>query len=114
MGSTSEREYREKIGKTRENLNKGIKDVRDKFAKMEKIKVEALKKIEETKRDTDKDMDKMEIDIAKSQDLASESKERLRSEIFTLRREVQEKHGNLKKQITEALIPTSDTPTSNT
>jgi hypothetical protein len=105
LGGASEREYREKISKTRENLSKGIKDVREKFAKMQKMKAEALKKIEETKRDADKELDKMEIDIPKSQDLASESKERLRTEIFTLRRELQEKYTELKKQISETLIP---------
>jgi len=105
MGGPSEREYKEKIGKTRENVNKGIKETREKFAKMDKLKVEALQKIEETKRNADKDLDKMEIEIAKSKDLANESKDRLRSDIFSLRREVQEKYADLKKRITETIIP---------
>jgi chromosome segregation ATPase len=89
----------------REKLNNGVKDAREKLANIEKIKVEALKKTEETKHSADQEVTKMEIDIGKSKDLAIESKERLRTEISSLKREIQEKYTDLKKRISETITP---------
>lgn len=105
MGNPSEREYREKLSKIREKLNNRAKDVRGDYAKIEKMKLEALKKSEELKRSAEHDIEKMERDITKSKDLAPESKQRLRSEIVLLRNEIREKYGELKVQISKTLIP---------
>ena len=66
LGGTSEREFSEKANKIREKLHKGVKDARDKFADIEKTKVEALKKTEDLKRSADQEVTKMEIEIGKS------------------------------------------------
>lgn len=75
MGGTSECEYREKLTKMSGKLSKREKDVREAFAKIEKMKVEASKKSEEMRRSVEHDLDKTERDITKSKDLAPESKE---------------------------------------
>ena len=105
LGGTSEREYSEKTNKIREKLHKGVKDARDKFADIEKIKVESLKKTEDLKRSADQEVAKMEIEIGRSKDLAMESKERLRTEITGLKREIEEKYIELKKRISETITP---------
>lgn len=105
MAGPSEREYREKLNKIRENVSHDAKDVREKFEKIEKIKVDTLKKNDEMKRSADHDLDKMEIEIARSKDLAFESKERLQSEIAALKSETEEKYIDLRRRISETMIP---------
>lgn len=105
MGSHSEREYKEKLSKIREKLNKRARKIREDFAKIEKMKVQALKKAEETRHSAEHDIDKIERNITKSKDLAPESRERLRSEIVVLRNAVGQKSTELKAQISETLIP---------
>jgi mRNA-degrading endonuclease RelE of RelBE toxin-antitoxin system len=63
LGNPSEREYREKLNKMSEKLNKRARDIRKDFAKIEKMKVDALKKSEEIKRSAEKKIDKMEKNI---------------------------------------------------
>ena len=53
MGDLSERQYREKLNKIRERLSRKSKDVKSEFAKIEKIKVNLLRKTEEIKRDAE-------------------------------------------------------------
>jgi len=105
MGGPSEREYKEKLNKILEDTNKRAKEVREKFAEIQKVKVEAHKKTEEMKRSADHDMDKIMIDITKSQDLALESKERLRTEISNLRKSIEQSYADLKKRISETMVP---------
>lgn len=105
MGGPSEREYREKLNKILENVNNEVRDVREKFAKIEKIRVDALKKTEEMKHSADHIIDKMEIEITKSKDLAIESRERLHSEIVALKNEIKEKYTDIKKRISETMVP---------
>jgi bisphosphoglycerate-dependent phosphoglycerate mutase len=88
-----------------QNANNGVKNIREKFAKIQQIRAEILKKTEELKRSIYHDMDKMEIEITKSKDLAIESKERLRSEIFALKNEVEEKYADLKRRVSEVTVP---------
>jgi predicted nuclease with TOPRIM domain len=109
MGGTSEREFREKLSKILENANKGAKDVREKFANIQKIKVEALKKTEEMKRSADQEIDKTMINITKSQDLAAESKTRLQTEISDLRTKTERLYTDLKKRISETMVPAQTT-----
>jgi uncharacterized coiled-coil DUF342 family protein len=105
MGGLSESDYKEKLNKTRESMHRKIKDVRNNFAKIEKMKVEALKKADELRHSADHEIDKMEGEITKSKDLAPESKNRLHSEIDILRREIGEKYTELKARISETMIP---------
>ena len=105
MGGPSEREYRERLNKISEKLIKRQKDVRKNFAKIEKMKVEALKKSEDMKRSVQHDLDKIEKNITNSKDLALESKKRLRSEIIVLRNAIRQEYTELKTQISKTLIP---------
>jgi hypothetical protein len=109
MGGPSEREYREKLNKILENASKRASDVREKFTQIQKIKVEALKKTEEIKRSADHDIDKVMMEITKSQDLAIESKERLRMEISSLRNNIAQTHNDLRNRISETMVPTQMT-----
>ena len=105
MGDLSERQYRERLNKIRGRLSKKSKDVKSEFAKIEKIKLNLLKKTEEIKRDAEHEIDKMQGDVTKSKDLAPESKRRLQSEIVAVKSEVHEEYSQLKTRIAEAMVP---------
>jgi NAD+--asparagine ADP-ribosyltransferase len=105
MAGPSEREYREKLNKITENLNKRAKNIRKDFEKLEKMKVNAMKKTEEVRISTDQDIDKIEKDVIKSKDLAPESKQRLHSEIQLLKNRTKEKYSQLRTRISETMIP---------
>jgi hypothetical protein len=49
LGGPSEREYVEKLGKIKQKLNQKVGDVRKQFEKIEKAKVDLLKKTKEMK-----------------------------------------------------------------
>ena len=85
-------------------MNKRVKDVRDQFAKMENVKLDALKKTEEMKRSAQQDIAKLETDIAKS-DLASDLKQALSSDIDILRKEIEERASELRTRIVGTAIP---------
>jgi len=105
MGGTSEREYIEKISKIKEKILKTEKDVKNDFAKIEKIKLDTLKKTEEMRRSAENDLEKVEKDILKSKDLAMESRQRLNSEIVVLKGEIGQRYTELKTQISKAIEP---------
>lgn len=110
MGSTSEREYRNKLRKLKEKASKTERNIRDSFERIEKIKVDALKTNEGMRRSAYNNIDKIERDIIKSKDLAPESKSRLNSEIMILRREIASKNNKLKAKITETIMPAYTKP----
>lgn len=103
MGGPSEREYMEKFGKFKEKMNKKIADVTKQFEKIEKAKVDLLRKTKEMKHDAEREILKMENEISKSKDLAPESKKRLRMEIDSLKSEVLRKCGEMETRIAEAI-----------
>ena len=105
MGGTSEREYIEKMSKIKEKILKTEKDVKNDFAKIEKIKLDILKKTEEMRRSAENDLEKVEKDILKSKDLATESRRRLNSEIAVLKGEIGQRYTELKTQISKAIEP---------
>jgi len=105
LGGTSEREYIEKMSKIKEKILKTEKDVKNDFAKIEKIKLDTLKKTEEMRRSAENDLEKVEKDILKSKDLATESRQRLNSEIAVLKSEIGQRYTELKTQISKAIEP---------
>jgi seryl-tRNA synthetase len=105
MGGTSEREYNEKLDEIRKKLSKRAKDVRDDVIKIEKVKVDALAKIEDMRRSADKEANKIDENIVKSKDLAPESKQRLSSELAIVRNEIEDNYAKLKRQIAESIVP---------
>jgi len=104
MGVSHEHEHRKKLYKIREDLNKRVKDVRDHFAKVEKIKVEALKRTEEMRRSAERELAKLEEDIAKS-DLVAETKRTLASDIATLKKEIEDRAAELRQRISGIVVP---------
>jgi uncharacterized protein YoxC len=106
LGGPSEREYLEKFGKLKEKVNKKLGDVKREFEKIEKAKVDLLKKTKEMRHDAEREVSKMENEIAKSKDLAPESKRRLRLEIDSLKSEILRRCSELEERIAEAIAPT--------
>jgi len=105
MTGPSEREYKEKLDKILEKTSKTTRDIRDKFTQIEKVKAEALKKTEELKQNADREIEKTIIEITRSRDLANESKERLEKEITKLKHKIQDTYNDLKKRVSETIIP---------
>jgi uncharacterized protein YoxC len=105
MGALTERESKEKLDRIREKMNSKTKDIRSEFAKLEKTKADLLRKTEEARHDVEREIDKMDKDIAKSKDLAPESKRRLDTEIRFLKGEIEQKYLDLKTRIAEAIVP---------
>jgi len=95
----------EKIRKVREKSSKIAADVRNDFAKMEKLKAESLKKTEEMRRFSEQDLDKVDREVVKDNDLAPESRQRLTGEITSAKNEIQQKYTELKSRISEAIVP---------
>jgi uncharacterized coiled-coil DUF342 family protein len=104
MSIASEYEHRKKLNRIREETNKKVNDVRDHFAKIEKVKTEALKKTEEMRRSADKDIIKLEEEIAKS-NLTAEVKKTLASDITLLRKEIEDRAAELRNRIAGTVIP---------
>jgi len=105
LGGTSEREYIEKISKIKEKILKTEKDIKNDFTKIEKIKLDTLKKNEEMRRSAENDLEKVEKGILKSKDLTTESRQRLNSEIAVLKSEIGQRYTELKTQISKAIEP---------
>jgi hypothetical protein len=105
MGGTSEREFRQKITKMREEMSKKSQGTKKEFINLEKTKVNLLKKTEEDRQKIVRDLDKMERKIYSSKDLAPESKRRLYAETNSLKLEIQNVYVDLKTRISETLIP---------
>ena len=103
MGGPSEREYRDKLGKIKQKLDKKAKDIKSEFEKIEKAKVDLLKKTKEMKHDAEREIARMEEEIAKSKDLAPESKSRLHLEIDNLKSEVRRRFSELETRIAETI-----------
>jgi len=105
MGGASEREFVEKLTKIRERTIKTAKDIKNDFAKMERIKAESLKKTEEMRRSAEHDVEKIEHNMAKTEDLAPESRTRLSTEIATIKNEIYQKYNELKGRISASIVP---------
>ncbi len=105
MSEAFEHEFRKKMNKARENMNKKMNEVRDYFAKIEKVKVDALKKNEEMRRSIEEEILKIEGEIAQSADLSPETKEKLSAEITILKDENEKRAAELRTKISQVTIP---------
>ena len=97
----SEREYSEKISKTKLNSSKKVTEVLDVFGKVQKLRAESLKKTEEMMTNSASDFEKLERDMAKNKDLSAESQNRLNEEITAARNQIRLKYGELKARISD-------------
>jgi uncharacterized coiled-coil DUF342 family protein len=104
MSLSSDYEHRKKLNKIREGINKRVREVGDHFAKIEKLKVEALKKTEEMGRSAEQDIRKLEKNVAESS-LTSDMKKALSSDIATLRKEIEDRTANLRTRISGTVVP---------
>ncbi len=105
MGDASEREFLERIMKIRTKATKRGADVKNDFAKMQKLKAEALKKTEEMMQKAEQDVEKLEQDILKNKNLAPESIQRINVEIIATKEQVIQKYKDLKTRVTAAIVP---------
>ena len=99
MGN-SEQDYLEKISKTKFNSSKQVTEVLDVFGKSQKLKAESLKKTEEMMTKAATDLEKLERDKAKNQDLSVDSQNKLNVEILAARSQIKQKYDELKARIT--------------
>ena len=104
MGDTSEREFVEKIVDIKAKSGKKASEIKNDFAKMQKLKAEALKKTEEMMQSADEGLEKLEQKIVKSKDLVPESRQRLGIEIEAAKRQVKEKYDDLKGRISKSIV----------
>ena len=104
MSRVSEYEHRKKLNKIREDTNKRVKDVRDHFVKIDKVKTEALKKAEEIRGSAERDIAKLEEEVKKS-DLTEDVKKALTSDIVLLRKEIEDRAAELRTRLTTISIP---------
>jgi hypothetical protein len=95
----SEREYLEKISKTKFNSSKKVTEVLDAFGKSQKLKAESLKKTEEMMTAAASDLEKLERDKTKNKDLSGESQKKITEEIAAARIQIRQKYDELKTRI---------------
>ncbi len=105
LGGTSEREFQERIVATKEKASKTINDIRNDLTKMEKLKADALKKVEEMRRSSEEKLEKLEHKAANSKDLATESRHRINVDLEQAKRDIQQKYADMKARISAAIIP---------
>ena len=105
MGDASERELIEKLANIKSKSSKKVGEVIDCFSDMQKLKAESLKKTEEMMASAMHDLEKLEQDMAKSRDLAPESKQRLNGELADARAQLRQKYDELKTRISAAIVP---------
>ena len=97
----SEQEYLEKISNTKINSSKKVTEILDVFGKSQKLKAESLRKTEEMMTKAASDLEKLERDKAKIQDLSAESQKKLNEEIAAARNQIRQKYEELKTRISD-------------
>jgi hypothetical protein len=105
VGGTSEREFIEKIVQTKKKASERVTEVRNDFAKMQKLKADALKKVEEMRRSAEANLEKLEQKAAKEKDLVPESRHRITVEIVQAKKEIQQKYDETKSRISGSIVP---------
>jgi DNA anti-recombination protein RmuC len=97
----SEREFSEKIAKIKLKSSEKVTEVLDQFGKAQKMKAESLKKNEEMMTSAASDLEKLERDMAKKEDLSVESQKRLNDEITAARNQIRQKYDELRSRISD-------------
>lgn len=105
VGGTSEREFIEKIVQTKKKASEMVIEIRNDFPKMEKLKADALKKVEEMRRSTETNLEKIEQNATKEKDLVPESRHRISVEIVQAKKEIQQKYEETKSRISASIVP---------
>jgi hypothetical protein len=95
----SEREYLEKISKTKFNSSKKVTEVLNIFGKSQKLKAESLKKTEEMMTVAASDLEKLERDKTNNKDLSGDSQKKINEEIAAARSQIRQKYDELKTRI---------------
>jgi len=101
----SECEFSEKIDNVKSKSSKKAEEATNYFSKMLKLKAESLEKTEEMLASGMHDLEKLKQDVAKSKDLALESKPRLNIDITVTRAQMRQKYDELKTRISAAIVP---------
>ena len=99
----SEREFSEKIAKIKLKSSEKVTRVLDQFGKAQKMKAESLKKTEEMMTSAASDLEKLERDMAKKEELSAESKRRLNDEMAAARNQIRQKYDELRSRISNHL-----------
>ncbi len=105
----SEHEISEKIGKLTAKSIRVTSEVKGNFAKIQKLNADSLKKLEEMMQDSEKELEKLEQKIAKSKNLAHESKHRLKEEIDSARTQTKQRYKELKGHVASIIGLTTPT-----
>ena len=105
MGDASEREFLEKITEVKTKSGKKASEIKNDFAKVQKLKAECLKKTEEMLQSAEGSLEKLEQKMTKSKDLAPESRQRLNQELTEAKHQVKDRYVDLKKRISISIVP---------
>lgn len=97
----SEREFSEKIAKIKLKSSEKVTEVLGQFGKAQKMKAESLKKNEEMMTSAASDLEKLERDMAKKEELSAESQKRLNDEITAARNQIRQKYDELRSRISD-------------
>jgi phenylalanyl-tRNA synthetase alpha subunit len=104
MSNRSEYEHRKKLNRIREDANKRVKEVRDHFVKIDKIRTQALGKTEEIRLSAQKDITRLEEEI-KISALTEDTKKALSADIASLKKEIEDRAAELRSRLTAISIP---------
>ena len=102
MGN-SEQEYLEKISNTKYNSSKKVTEILDTIGKSQKLKAESLKKTEEMMTKAASDLERLERDKAKNQDLSADSQKRLNDEIAVARDQIRKIYDEINARINDRI-----------
>jgi tryptophanyl-tRNA synthetase len=105
LGGESERELSESIVNVKVKSSQTVSEIKEHFTKMQKLKAESLSRLEDMLLSAEKDLEKLEQKVAKSENLVSESKTRLNTEIEKTRAQIKEKYDELKRRIAASVVP---------
>jgi len=81
----SKREFLDRIAKIKLKSNEKVTEALDQFGKAQKLKAESLKKNEEMMTSAASDLEKLERDMARKEELSAQSKKRLNDEVTAAR-----------------------------
>ena len=99
----SEREFLDRIAKIKLKSSEKVTEVLDQFGKAQKLKAESLKKNEEMMTTAAGDLEKVERDMAKKEELSAQSQKKLNDEVTAARNLIKQKYNELRSRISDRL-----------